>query len=119
MLGRAHRHSRLVVQSLLPDTPAIGTRVGAVELERVTVFGGVTVNRLDASESLIQGLVLVLDNQHGCFRFSATDRHPTAACRASSSPTSLRPGFRIISSPRGVSAMRPSRNSAKPLLTRS
>ena len=65
-----------VVQSLLPDTPAIATRVGAVELERVTVFGGVTVNRLDASESLIQGLVLVLDNQHGCFRFSATDRHP-------------------------------------------
>jgi hypothetical protein len=65
-----------IVQSLLPDTPAIGTRVGAVELERVTVFGDITVNRLDASESLIQGLVQVLDNQHGCFRFSATDEHP-------------------------------------------
>ena len=34
------------------------------------------MNRLDASEALIPGLVRVLDNQHGCFRFSATDRHP-------------------------------------------
>jgi hypothetical protein len=80
-----------VVQSLLPDTPAIGTRVGAVELERVTVFGGVTVNRLDASESLIQGLVLVLDSQHGCFRFSATDPPNRRLPRQFESPL-LRPG---------------------------
>ncbi len=65
-----------IVQSLLPDTPAIATRVGEVRLERVTVFGDIAVNRLDASEALIQGLVRVLDNQHGCFRFSATDQHP-------------------------------------------
>ena len=65
-----------IVQSLLAGTPAISTRVGEVTLERVTVFGDVEVNRLDASEALIPGLVRVLDNQHGCFRFSATDRHP-------------------------------------------
>jgi hypothetical protein len=64
------------VQSLLPDTPAISTRVGEVNLERVTVFGDVVVNRLDATEALIRGLVRVLDNQHGCFRFSATDQNP-------------------------------------------
>jgi hypothetical protein len=40
------------------------------------VFGDVTVNRLFASEALIQGLVKVTDNQHGCFRFSATNDDP-------------------------------------------
>jgi hypothetical protein len=65
-----------IVQNLLPNTPAIATRMGRVHLERVTVLGDVAVNRLDASEALIPGLVRVLDNQHGCFRFSATDQHP-------------------------------------------
>jgi hypothetical protein len=31
---------------------------------------------LFASEALIQGTVKVTDNQHGCFRFSATDDDP-------------------------------------------
>ena len=61
-----------VVQSLLPNTPAIETRVATVILERSTVFGDMRVNRLEASEALIQGEVRVTDNQHGCFRFSAT-----------------------------------------------
>jgi hypothetical protein len=61
-----------VVQSILPGTRAIETRVAAVVIERSTVFGDVVVDRLDASEALIQGLVQVTDNQHGCFRFSAT-----------------------------------------------
>ena len=65
-----------IVQSLLPATAAIATRVGEVQLDRVSVFGDVAVNRLDASEAIIQGLVRVLDNQHGCFRFSATDERP-------------------------------------------
>jgi hypothetical protein len=34
------------------------------------------VNRLEASEVLIQGLARVTDNQHGCFRFSAANDHP-------------------------------------------
>jgi hypothetical protein len=65
-----------IVQSLLPNTPAISTRVGEVTLERVTVFGDVLVNRLNATEAIIQGLVQVTDNQHGCFRFSAADENP-------------------------------------------
>ena len=65
-----------IVQSLRAGEPAIRTRVGEVEIERSTVFGDLRVNRLFASEALIQGLVRVLDNQHGCFRFSATDDTP-------------------------------------------
>lgn len=57
-------------------SPAIETELGLVELQRVTVFGDVTVNRLFASEALIQGIVKVTDNQHGCFRFSATNDDP-------------------------------------------
>ena len=66
-----------IVHSLDPlDRSAIQTELGTVELKRVTVFGNVTVNRLFASEALIQGLVRVTDNQQGCFRFSATDDNP-------------------------------------------
>jgi len=66
-----------IVQSIDADnTPAIETKLGLVEMQRVTVFGEVRVNRLLASEALIQGLVKVTDNQHGCFRFSATDNRP-------------------------------------------
>jgi hypothetical protein len=67
-----------IVQSLdFPNQPAIQTFLGAVEMQRVTVFGDVLVNQLTASEALIQGLVRVLDNQHGCFRFSATHDLPS------------------------------------------
>jgi hypothetical protein len=65
-----------IVQSIDAASPAIETRLGTVELERVTVFGDVSVNRLFASEALIQGLVQVTDNQNGCFRFSATHDDP-------------------------------------------
>jgi hypothetical protein len=65
-----------VVQSILPGTPAIETRVAELVIERSTVFGDVLVDRLEASETLIQGLVQVTDNQHGCFRFSATEDGP-------------------------------------------
>ena len=66
-----------IVQSIDADTlPAIVTELGTVEMQRVTVFGDVKVNRLIASEALIQGVIKVTDNQHGCFRFSATNDDP-------------------------------------------
>ncbi len=65
-----------IVQSIDPAVAALSSRIAAVELRRCTVFGDVTVNRLFASEALIQGLVRVTDTQHGCFRFSAADAHP-------------------------------------------
>ena len=66
-----------IVQSLTAE-PAISTRVAAVTLARTTVFGDVRVDRLDATDSLIQGVVRVVDNQHGCFRFSAAADAPDA-----------------------------------------
>jgi hypothetical protein len=66
-----------IVHSIDPlNQPAIQLELGTVELQRVTVFGDVIVNRLNASEALIQGLVRVTDNQQGCFRFSATNDNP-------------------------------------------
>jgi hypothetical protein len=66
-----------IVHSIDPDnSQAIATELGVVDAQRVTVFGDMKVNRLVASEALIQGLVKVTDNQHGCFRFSATNDHP-------------------------------------------
>ncbi|HEY5704607.1 MAG TPA: hypothetical protein VIS96_03420 [Terrimicrobiaceae bacterium] len=65
-----------IVQSLLRGVAAIETRVAELTLERVTVFGDISVNRLDATEALIQGTVRVLDNQHGCFRFSTASDTP-------------------------------------------
>jgi hypothetical protein len=65
-----------VVQSLVAARPAIRTHTAAVDLTRCTVFGDVQVDRLEASETLIQGRVQVQDNQHGCFRFSACNDAP-------------------------------------------
>ena len=50
---------------------AIALSPGTVELRRVTVLGGLDVERLDASDSLVTGVVDVTDTQAGCFRFSA------------------------------------------------
>jgi hypothetical protein len=64
-----------IVQSLTA-APAIATRVAAVQLERTTVFGDVHVDRLEATDSFVIGVVRVVDNQHGCFRFSAAAGAP-------------------------------------------
>ncbi|MBK9036235.1 MAG: hypothetical protein IPL61_34160 [Myxococcales bacterium] len=50
---------------------AIALTPGTVTLARVTVLGAVDVERLEATEALITGLVDVTDTQAGCFRFSA------------------------------------------------
>jgi hypothetical protein len=65
-----------IVQSIDAAAPAISSRIASVELLRSTVFGDVRVNRLSASDSLIQGLTYATDNQSGCFRFSATNADP-------------------------------------------
>jgi hypothetical protein len=62
-----------ILQSIDSASPAVDIGLGRVDLERVTIFGDVEVNRLYASDSLILGRVKVTDNQHGCFRFSAAN----------------------------------------------
>lgn len=51
--------------------PAISVPAGRVTLRRVTVFGEVSVEWLDASEVIIAGFTDVVNTQAGCFRFSA------------------------------------------------
>jgi hypothetical protein len=68
-----------IVQALPSDVisdtvaAAIEARLSDVELERCTVFGDVLVNRLTATEVIVQGSVRATDNQHGCFRFSVAN----------------------------------------------
>jgi hypothetical protein len=60
-----------IVQSINPLVAAIDMPLVDVEMFRTTVFGGIDVDRLNASEVLITGLADVTDTQAGCFRFSA------------------------------------------------
>jgi hypothetical protein len=64
-----------IVQSINPlFVPAINLPTVDVEMFRATVFGAMSVDRLNASEVLITGLANVTDTQNGCFRFSAAQR---------------------------------------------
>ncbi|HEX6324502.1 MAG TPA: hypothetical protein VFZ36_12305 [Vicinamibacterales bacterium] len=60
-----------IVQSRSAGQAAIASATGRVRLERVTVQGDVSVERLIATETLVIGTVDVADTQDGCFRFSA------------------------------------------------
>ena len=62
-----------VVQSRDPTDKALATTLAKVTLDRCTIFGDVDVDWLDASETLVQGVVTVTNNQSGCFRFSAAN----------------------------------------------
>ncbi|MGH6612689.1 hypothetical protein [Sphingomonas sp.] len=63
-----------IVQSIDPAMNAIQTRLSRLRLVRSTVFGGVEVARLNATDSIIVGRTRVTDSQHGCFRYSATNK---------------------------------------------
>jgi hypothetical protein len=60
-----------IVDGQLSTAPAISVPAGRVTMRRVTVFGEVVVEWLDASETLITGFTNVTNTQGGCFRFSA------------------------------------------------
>ena len=53
------------------NNAAIRVSTGITKIQRTTVLGDVVVHRLYSSDSIMTGLVIVTDNQHGCFRFSA------------------------------------------------
>lgn len=60
-----------IVQAQPGAGPAIDLPSTSADMARVTVFGDVVLDRLDATEVIIAGTATVTDNQHGCFRFSA------------------------------------------------
>jgi hypothetical protein len=63
-----------IVDSILRSPggePAVALRNASLAIDATTVFGDVVAGRIDASELLVDGLVLAEDRQAGCFRFSA------------------------------------------------
>lgn len=60
-----------IIQSVDSTLPAINLNAGEVEIDRTTIFGGMEIHRLQASDTVVTGSVTVHDTQNGCFRFSA------------------------------------------------
>jgi hypothetical protein len=55
------------------DRLAVSSSFGTVIIEGSTIFGDVAADVLRASDSIIDGRVRVVNNQAGCFRFSASE----------------------------------------------
>lgn len=66
-----------IIQSIDPAVAAVDLQRTEMVCERTTVLGAdearplIKVNRLSATEMLVNGRVAVIDSQAGCFRFSA------------------------------------------------
>lgn len=70
------RLNRLLLQAAYPSEladadSAIALADGEVNLNRCTLLGSAYVHQLEASECILDDVVLVEDYQHGCVRFSA------------------------------------------------
>lgn len=70
-VGKFTIRDSVVITPDIATVPAIATQFAELHIERSTIVGNVTVNRLHASDSLIVGIGTIADLQHGCFRFSA------------------------------------------------
>lgn len=71
------RRNRLLLEDAFPvelADSALALGSGEVKLVRTTVLGPAQVHRLDASECILDDIVMVDDYQHGCVRFSAWSR---------------------------------------------
>ena len=47
----------------------VGLKLGC-DIDRFTIVGMVSINTLNASETIFEGLVIVKDRQKGCVRYS-------------------------------------------------
>ena len=72
------------------DRLAVSSSFGTVVLEGSTIFGDVAADVLRASDTIVDGRVRVVNNQAGCFRFSASE--PGAGVR-------LPPRYRDVLAP--------------------
>jgi hypothetical protein len=59
-----------IVQAVGP-VPAIAMSTGLAEISRCTILGPASLHRLEASESIFDDIVTVINTQDGCVRFSA------------------------------------------------
>ena len=55
------------------DRLAVSSNFGTVVIEGSTIFGDVRADVLRASDTIVDGRVRVVNNQAGCFRFSASE----------------------------------------------
>jgi hypothetical protein len=55
------------------DRLAVSSNFGTVIIEGSTIFGDVAADVLRASDTIVDGRVRVVNNQAGCFRFSASE----------------------------------------------
>ncbi|MCX4245558.1 hypothetical protein [Paraliomyxa miuraensis] len=55
-----------------PDEPAIDSDFATVRIESSTIIGDIRAHELHASNTIVVGVVRVINNQAGCFRFSAS-----------------------------------------------
>ena len=55
------------------DRLAVSSNFGTVIIEGSTIFGDVAADVLRASDTIVDGQVRVVNNQAGCFRFSASE----------------------------------------------
>ena len=67
--------------------PSTRTTSNVLQLERVTVFGQIACDVLQASECLLNDLTVVDDQQAGCIRFSRWERGSTLPRRFQCIPT--------------------------------
>jgi hypothetical protein len=65
-----------LIQSVLVAESAVSLRTGTTNLERTTILGTSTFHRIEASNSIFDGVAKVDDAQQGCTRFCA---FPTAS----------------------------------------
>lgn len=63
----------LIDASQTTDRLAISTLFGAVVIESSTILGDIVADVLKASDTIVDGRVTVVNNQAGCFRFSASE----------------------------------------------
>jgi hypothetical protein len=79
---------------------AVSSNFGTVIIEGSTIFGDVAADVLRASDTIVDGSVRVVNNQAGCFRFSASE--PGAGVR-------LPPRYRDVLAPISESAFNSTR----------
>ena len=60
-----------IIHSRIAGEKALLVTSGKTDILRSTIFGNIQVHRLYASDTIITGIATAVDNQTGCFRYSA------------------------------------------------
>lgn len=103
-----------VTESVIAGDPAIQLRDGEVLLERATLLGPVTVERIHASNTIFTQTALARRSQTGCVRFSFVPQGSTLPRRYRCQPDMALDGAAPAEVPSILAAMVPSFQSLEP-----